>query len=197
MRRRRSTCWPRKGSTGRPVVNLYLGEIAYRQKQYARAVAALGRARDLVSQNPNASAHLAISYLQTAQQQKAFAILDGIQPEQIEPRSQFELGLALEQLGSSARSLPYLEAVHRRYPDAYDIGFDLMLGYLAAGTYQTAIEVGRDLIARGHETAELNNILAEAYAGNTRFSLPSMLSEGPSRSIPRTKTTTSISPLSA
>jgi predicted Zn-dependent protease len=151
---------------GDPVVNLYLGEIAYRQKQYARAVAALGRARDLVSQNPNASAHLAISYLQTAQQQKAFAILDGIQPEQIEPRSQFELGLALEQLGSSARSLPYLEAVHRRYPDAYDIGFDLMLGYLAAGTYQTAIEVGRDLIARGHETAELNNILAEAYAGN-------------------------------
>ena len=151
------------------VINLYLGEVSFRKKQYSRAATAFRRAHDLVSQNANASAHLAISYLQTAQQQEAFEILDHIRPEQIEPRSQFALGLALEQLGLSEPSLPYLEAVHLRFPDDYDIGFDLVLGYLAAKDYTQAIQMGKDLIDRGHETSELNNVLAEAYVGNNEI----------------------------
>ena len=40
---------------------------------------------------------------------------------------------------------------------------------MAAKNYAPAILVGKDLIARGHESSELNNILAEAYAGNNEI----------------------------
>lgn len=149
-----------------PVINLYLGEISYRQQNYPRATEAFGRAQNLVLQNPNTSAHLAVSYLESKQQPKALELLDQIQPNQIEPQSQFELGIALEQDNLPERSIAYLDPVHQRFPDSYDIGFDLILDYIAAKDYAHAIQMATDQISRGHETSELNNILAEAYEGN-------------------------------
>jgi superkiller protein 3 len=60
-------------------------------------------------------------------------------------------------------------AVRQRYPDSYDIGFDLMLVGIAAKNYALAIQVGKDLISQGHESSELNNILAEAYADDNKI----------------------------
>lgn len=148
------------------VINLYLGEISYRQHNYLRAAEAFGRSPDLVMQNPNARAHLAISSLGTNQQAKALSILDQLEPDQIEPQSQFELGIALEENNFPQRSIAYLDAVHQRFPESYDIGFDLILDYIAAKDFPHAISVATDLIGRGDETAELNNLLAEAYEGN-------------------------------
>ena len=158
-----------KGAPDDPIVNLYLGEIAYRQHNYQRAAEAFGSAHDLVFRNPNAAAHLAVSYLQINQQQKALEILDRLQPDQIEPPSQFSLGLALEQLGLAERSIPYLAAVELRYPDSYDIGFDLVLASIEAKQFPRAIDKAKDLIGHGHETSELDNVLAEAYEGNNEI----------------------------
>lgn len=151
-----------------PVVNFYLGEIAYRAHKYPSAAVAFANAGDLIFQNPNAAAHLAVSDLQTDQQQKATDILDRLTPEQIEPRTQFELGLALEHIGLNDRAIPYLEAVKLRYPDSYDVGFDLTLAYIAAKAYPKAIDEARDLIRHHNETSELNNVLAEAYEENNQ-----------------------------
>jgi tetratricopeptide (TPR) repeat protein len=158
-----------KEAPGDPVVRLYLGEIAYREHKYQSAVEEFGGASDLVFRNPNAAAHLVVSYLQINEQQKALDILDKLAPEQIEPQSQFALGLTLQQLGLVARSIPYLEAVHLRDPDAYDIGFDLVLAYIEVKEFPKAIDEARDLILHGHETSELNNLLAEAYEGNNEI----------------------------
>lgn len=158
-----------KNAPGDPVVRLYSGEIAYRQHSYQRAAEAFDGAGDLVFRNPNAAAHFAISYLQIGRQRDALAVLDKITPEQIESPSQFALGLKLEQSGLADRSIPYFEAVHEHYPDSYDIGFDLVLNYIEAKDYPKAIEVARELIAHGHETSELNNVLAEAYEGNNEI----------------------------
>jgi len=152
-----------------PIVNLYLGEIAYRQHNYQRAADAFGSAHDLVFRNPNAAAHLAVSDLQTGQQQKALEILDRLQPDEIEPQTQFALGLALEQIGLAERSIPYLAAVQQRYPGSYDIGFDLVLANIEAKQFPRAIDEAKDLIGHGHETSELNNVLAEAYEGNNEI----------------------------
>jgi tetratricopeptide (TPR) repeat protein len=152
-----------------PVVNLYLGEIAYRQQKYQSAADGFSRARDLALRSPNAAAHLAVSDLKTGQQDKALEILDQIPPEAIEPPTQFALGLELERLNLPQRSIAYLEAVRQRFPDSYDIGFDLMLDDIAAKQYERAILVAEDLIARGRETSELNNVLAEAYEGNNQI----------------------------
>ena len=158
-----------KGAPDDPIIHVYLGEIAYRQRKYQRATEAFGDARDFVFRNPNAAAHLAVSYLQISQQQKALEILDRFQPDQIEPQTQFALGLALEQLGLAERSIPYLEAVQQRYPDSYDIGFDLVLASIEAKQFPRAIDEAKDLIVHGHETSELNNVLAEAYEGNNEI----------------------------
>jgi len=66
----------------------------------------------------------------------------------------------------SERAIPYLQVIRQQFPDSYEIGFDLMLIELAAKHYTQAIDTGNDLIARGHETSELNNILGEAFADN-------------------------------
>jgi tetratricopeptide (TPR) repeat protein len=152
-----------------PIVNLYLGEIAYRKHQYQRAADAFGGARDLVFRNPNAAAHLAVSDLKIEQQQKALEILERLQPGQIEPQSQFALGLALEQLGLAERAIPFFSALQQRYPDSYDIGFDLVLASIEAKQFPRAIDEAKDLIGHGHETSELNNVLAEAFEGNNEI----------------------------
>lgn len=149
-----------------PVINLYLGEIAYRQQKYEQAADALSRSPELLARNANASAHLAVSYLQTGRRDKALEILDRIKPEEIESQSQFALGVALAQLESPARAIPYLEAVQRSFPGSYDLGFDLVLTYMNSKEFSRAIKTATELIGRGHETAELNNILAEAYESN-------------------------------
>jgi tetratricopeptide (TPR) repeat protein len=159
----------RKEAPGDPIVNLYLGEVAYRQNKYQRAAEAFGNAHDFVFRNPNAAAHLTVSLLQIDQQQKAVEILDRLAPDQIEPQTQFALGLSLEQLGLADRAIPYLEAVQQRYPDSYDIGFDLVLAYIEAKSFPKAIDEAKDLIGHGHETSELNNVLAEAYEGNNEI----------------------------
>jgi tetratricopeptide (TPR) repeat protein len=150
-----------------PVINLYLGEISYRKHNYRHAAVAFGQAGELVFLEPSAGAHLAVSYLKTGQQQSALVVLDRLQPGKIDPQSQFELGVALEELNLPDRSIAYLEAVHQRFPDSYDIGFDLVLDYIAVKNYPQAIDVATDLIVRGHETSELNNVLAEAYEGDS------------------------------
>jgi len=149
-----------------PVVSIYLGEISYKEQKYKNATVQFGRARELVSRNPNASADLAISYLQTDERQKALEIIENLHPEGMEPHTQFELAVALDQTGMSERAIPYLQVIRQQFPDSYEIGFDLMLIELAAKHYTQAIDTGNDLIARGHETSELNNILGEAFADN-------------------------------
>jgi tetratricopeptide (TPR) repeat protein len=109
---------------------------------------------------------LAISYLQTGEKQKALDILDRCEPGQLSPQSQFALGLALEQLDLPAPSLPYLQALYQAYPDSYDVGFDITVGFIQTRDYPQAIAVAKEVIQRGHETAELENVLAEAYEGN-------------------------------
>src|SRR5438045_793577 len=138
-----------------PVINLYLGEIAYRQKQYNQAAASLSRAPQFVSRSNNVAAHLAVSYLQIAEKQKALEILDRLSPEQIDDQAEFSLAMALGQADMPAKSAPFLAALQRRHPDSYDIGFDLTLVYTMANDDSAAIRTATELISHGHETAEL------------------------------------------
>ncbi len=157
-----------KETPGDPVVNLYLGEIAYAQQNFERASSALSLAPGLAARSANVAAHLAVSYLLTGQKQKALDLLDRLTPEQVDSQAQFALGIALAQSEMPERAVPYLDSVHRSFPDSYDPGFDLALVYLNIRDYPHAIQVGADLIGRGRETAELNNVLAEAYDANNQ-----------------------------
>lgn len=149
-----------------PVVNLYLGEIAYRHHDYNGTTHWLGRSPQFVSGSENVATHLAVSYLETGQTQTALQILDRLPREHLDEQSNFSLGIALAQHGMPERSAPFLAELQHRMPNAYDIGFDLTLVYLMAKDYAGAIHTATDLITRGQETSELDNILAESYESN-------------------------------
>jgi predicted Zn-dependent protease len=155
-----------KESPDDPIANLYLGEIYYGKHQYEPAANNFRRAGALLSRDSNVAAHLAISYLRSGQKQKALDVLDRLEPAQLSPQSQFALGLALAQLDLPERSLPYMQAAYQSYPDSYDIGFDLTVGFIQARNYPQAIAAAKELAQREHETSELDNVLAEAYEGN-------------------------------
>jgi tetratricopeptide (TPR) repeat protein len=154
-----------------PAVHLYLGEIFYRQKSYARAAAELGRIDGLAERSPAAGAHLAISYLRSNDRNKAETILGQIRVERLEPPTQFEMALALDDAGDPQSALPFVDAVYAQFPGSYDIAFDRMMIETDAKKFLPAIETAKELIARGYDTPELNNALAEAYQGNGDFQL--------------------------
>lgn len=155
-----------KQSPDDPVIDLYLGQMAYQQGNFQRSAKSLTRAGDFLFRNPNILADLVVSYLKIGQTQKAMSLLDRAPPESLNPRSQFALGVTLAETGHSEQAIPYFGKLWRSYPASYDAGYDLAICYLNAKQYPNAIAVAHQLINGDHETAELDNVLAEAYEGN-------------------------------
>ena len=149
-----------------PVVNLYLGEIAFQRNQYRQAAEALAKAGPFLSRDPNIAAHLAISYLAAGASSNALPMLDALPAASLTSESQFVLGAKLASAGFFDRALPYLQAARESHPESYDTNFNLAWCYVSLKQYPQAIEVLRSAIDRGHDTAELEDVLGEAYEGD-------------------------------
>ncbi len=151
-----------------PVIHAYLGEIAFSREDYTNASSHLSRAGQFLEQ-PSVATHLAQSYLETGQEEAALAILRKLEKAALGAKAQFSVGLALAQHGLYGEAIPYFELVRQAFPDSYDAGFDLANCYVEAKQYPQAIEVLRGLKERGPKTAELDNLLGEAYEGNQQI----------------------------
>jgi tetratricopeptide (TPR) repeat protein len=151
-----------------PAIHAYLGEIAYSREDYKNAATHLSRAGMLLQQ-PGAMAHLARSYLETGREQDALELLRKLDKAALGAKAQFGLGLALAQHELYAEAIPYFELVRQSYPDSYDVSFNLANCYVQAKQYPQAIAVLRALKERGQKTAELDNLLGEAYQGNQQI----------------------------
>jgi len=149
-----------------PVINLYLGEAAYEQQDFAQAAKYVAHAGSRAAAIPEIAASLAVSYLKTGKKDSALALLDPLQPESLKPRSQFALGVALAESDLEDRAIPYFESLRRAYPAVSEVAYDLAVCELGAHQYPQAIATLGQLIASGQETSELDNLLAEAYQGN-------------------------------
>jgi tetratricopeptide (TPR) repeat protein len=155
-----------RGAPDDPIINVYLGEAYFQQQEYTRAAECLHRAGTGAMSDPKVRLSLVIIYLKMHDKEAATALLGGLPPEALTPQAQAALGVSL--LGSElpAGAAPYLEAARRAYPSSPDIAYDLALSQLGARHYTQAIATIMDLIAAGHESSELDNILSEAYEGN-------------------------------
>lgn len=151
------------------VIHFYLGRLAYQNRQYARAIQQYILAADLLSRSPEAKAQLAVAYLQTHGLQAAETLLDSLQPDQVDPQTQFALALVLDDMGLYERSAVYLRNLRSMYPESYEIGYDLMIADLGAKDLAEAIQTGKGLIASRYETSELDDILAQAYEQDHEF----------------------------
>lgn len=149
-----------------PVIQMYLGELSYSHQDYKKTAEHLQHARVLNSGDPQLLACLAISYLKTGRKQGAAPLLNALHPEELATSFQLTLGVALAEADTPAQAIVYLEAARRAHPTSPEIEYDLGICYIAAGQNPQAISVLQDLIQQGNETAEINNLLAEAYEKN-------------------------------
>jgi Flp pilus assembly protein TadD len=152
-----------------PTVNAFLGRIAFARNDFALASRHLSKAGKLLAQDPALTIALIQSDLEIGKDDEALAILSRFDARSAPLRAQFQLALALAQHDQFAQATPFFEAVQNKYPDSYDAGFDLANCYVATKQFPRAIGVLTALKAHGHTTAELDNLLAEAYNGNDQL----------------------------
>jgi predicted Zn-dependent protease len=76
-------------------------------------------------------------------------------------------GTALTRAGHFTEAIPHLKAARGRVANEYAAAFNLALCYVATGDYKDAISVLNEL-RRDHDTADVQNLLAQAYIGSGR-----------------------------
>ncbi|PYV82296.1 MAG: hypothetical protein DMG93_12390 [Acidobacteria bacterium] len=89
---------------------------------------------------------------------------------QADPSAEEELqkGTALTSRGAFAEAIPHLLVVRGRVANEYAASFNLALCYAATGKFAPAIQILAELRATGHDNADVNNLLAQAYIGNSQ-----------------------------
>jgi len=87
---------------------------------------------------------------------------------QTEAESELQTGTALTRKGSFREAIPHLLAARGGVANEYAANFNLALCYVATGQSEPAIEVLNDLRRTGHDSVDVENLLAQAYIGNAQ-----------------------------
>jgi superkiller protein 3 len=148
-----------------PVAHLSLGEIYFGQKLYVTAVEHYLKSGELLTRDPNVTLNFARSCFESEQRDKSVPALENFPPE-ANGRAHFQAGVMLAQLSKYDAAVHQFELAQKDYPDPYEVGYNLTLGYARGGHYAQAITTAQGLLARGYEKAELYNLLSEAYEKN-------------------------------
>jgi tetratricopeptide (TPR) repeat protein len=87
----------------------------------------------------------------------------------LNPSAEAELqkGTALTRQGAFVEAIPHLLASRGRVANNYAADFNLALCYVATAQPKLAIPILTDLRASGHDNADVNNLLAQAYVGES------------------------------
>jgi len=79
--------------------------------------------------------------------------------------SELQTGIGLTQEGRFSEAIPHFLAAQGRVSDEYAANFNLALCYVGTEQFARAIRVLVTLKAGGHDTAAVDNLLAQAYVG--------------------------------
>jgi tetratricopeptide (TPR) repeat protein len=77
-------------------------------------------------------------------------------------------GTALSQGGSFSEAIPHLQAARGRVANEYAADFNLALCYVGTSQLKNAIEILNGLRRTGHHSVDVENLLAQAYIGNSQ-----------------------------
>jgi tetratricopeptide (TPR) repeat protein len=160
---------------GDAIANAGLGEIAFIHSNFTEAVQHFERSGALYRRDPRLVIEYAKANLELNQAAKATDALASL-PDDADGSLHFEAGTLLasaKQYDSAARQF---ELALPTYPDKYSAGFNLVLARVNAKKYREAIDAGQKLVSNGKRTAELYNLLAEAYekSGETKQAYDSL-----------------------
>jgi predicted Zn-dependent protease len=85
-----------------------------------------------------------------------------------QPEKELQSGTALTRQGQFSEAIPHLLAARGHVTNEYAADFNLALCYVATGQPKLAIPVLDELRANGHDNADVNNLLAQAYIGDSQ-----------------------------
>ena len=88
--------------------------------------------------------------------------------ETTQAKEELQRGTALTRRGRFKEAIPYLMAARAILPNVLGLEFNLSLCYLGTGEYDKAIAILDKLRHGGHDTADVENLLAQAYVGSDR-----------------------------
>lgn len=149
-----------------PEVRMYLGEIAFRRKNYRSASSNLEAVKDYWAGDPRMPVMMAECDFALGKPKDAVRLLADVNVSKLNPVWQFHAGSLLAMQQEFAAATPFFEAARSAYPQPYDIAFNLGICYTETKKFSQAIAILSELRDQGNKTADLDNLLAEAYEGN-------------------------------
>jgi predicted Zn-dependent protease len=90
-----------------------------------------------------------------------------LQTSNPQAEQQLEKGTALTRNGQFAEAIPHLLAAQGRVANEYAASVNLAICYIATDQPNRAIPLLNDLRDRAHDNADVNNLLAQAYIGDS------------------------------
>jgi tetratricopeptide (TPR) repeat protein len=80
--------------------------------------------------------------------------------------AELQTGITLTRKGLFREAIPHLQRAQGNVLNQYALHFDLALCYVGTGNFKQAIPVLDSLRRNGHDNADVNDLLAQAYIGN-------------------------------
>ncbi len=88
-----------------------------------------------------------------------------VQSEAMEAKEELQRGTALTRQGRFREAIPHLVQARAKTTNEYAVEFNLSLCYVGVGDYQNAVGLLEGLRRKGHDNADVENLLAQAYVG--------------------------------
>ena len=85
--------------------------------------------------------------------------------DSMQAETELQQGIDLTRKGDFRGAIPHLRAAHEQLRDSYAAGFNLALCYVGTQQFSEALTVLQDLRSGSHDTAEVENLLAQSYIG--------------------------------
>lgn len=151
-------------SPDEPFAHVGLAEIAFGEGDHPAAVRHFEQSHGLLVRDPRLLVNFAAALVGTGQPAKATMALDRL-PASTPPETRFQAGIMLAGVRQFAAAARQFELAEGGQVDPYEAGFNLVLAYQQMGRNADAARTGERLLAAGHGTAELHNLLAKVYDG--------------------------------
>ena len=156
-------------SGGDAFAHLGLAEIAFANGEFTDAVTHFEASLGLLTRDPRLLVNFATALVRTGQSARAAVALEEL-PATAPADLHFQAGLVLAGIDRYAEAAREFERAHGSNADPYELGFNLVLAHFKSGQHTQATLAAEALLEAGHASAELYNVLSQAYenSGDTK-----------------------------
>jgi|SRR5579871_2114585 len=137
-----------------------MGMVEEEQRHFPSALKLLSSVPEQVRAHPEALAALARAYSYTGQPVKAQEVLKEVQFREAPPESIFSAAQVAGELNDFTLAESMLQSIAKTYPDPEKWAYAMGRIQYRAGRVSQSLETLRSSVAAGHDSAEIENLLA-------------------------------------